>query len=76
MVFATVNVACLVLRRDRATPSHFRAPTAIPVLATACCAYPASPLSDRALDEYLVAAPLLGMGLLLWALNRMVIDRA
>ena len=34
-VFATVNVAVLVLRRDRVEHNHFHAPSALPVLGAA-----------------------------------------
>ncbi|MFI9343594.1 APC family permease [Streptomyces sp. NPDC052773] len=37
VVFLMVNVAALVLRRDRGTEPHFRAPTALPVLGAASC---------------------------------------
>src|SRR5699024_7404554 len=38
-VFAVVNVAVLVLRRDRKDHRHFRAPTAIPVIGIICCTF-------------------------------------
>jgi len=75
VVFTIVNVACLVLRRDRVSHNHFRAPTAIPALAAACCAYLASPLSGRPSDEYVVAGLLLVLGLLPWTVNRLVLGR-
>lgn len=37
IVFALVNTAVLVLRRDRGTADHFRAPTVVPVLGLASC---------------------------------------
>jgi amino acid transporter len=37
IVFAAVNTAVLVLRRDQQTLPHFRAPTALPVLGLASC---------------------------------------
>ncbi|MFD6418692.1 APC family permease [Streptomyces sp. NPDC060194] len=37
VVFLLVNTSALVLRRDRVPHDHFRAPTAVPVLAAASC---------------------------------------
>lgn len=69
VVFAVVNVAVLVLRRETVSHQHFRAPTVIPVLAAIFCVYLASPLSGRPARDYVVALILLGVGLLLWAIN-------
>ncbi|GGN41603.1 amino acid transporter [Actinoplanes campanulatus] len=75
-VFTVVNVACLVLRRDRVDHDHFRAPTVIPVLGAVACAFLASPLSGRAGADYRVAGVLLLIGVVLWAItyatNRLV----
>ncbi|MEU4221818.1 APC family permease [Actinoplanes sp. NPDC026623] len=68
-VFTVVNVAVLVLRRDRVEHRHFRAPTAIPVVGAAACAYLAGPMSGRAAADYRVAGVLLAVGVLLWALT-------
>ncbi|MBB3663506.1 MULTISPECIES: APC family permease [Prauserella salsuginis group] len=69
VVFAVVNVAVLVLRRDPVPHKHFRAPTVVPVLAAIFCLYLASPLSGRPARDYVVAAILLAVGLVLWAVN-------
>jgi amino acid transporter len=66
-VFTVVNVAVLVLRRDRVDHQHFRAPTAIPVIGALACAYLASPLSGRAADDYRIAGVLVVVGVVLWA---------
>jgi APA family basic amino acid/polyamine antiporter len=68
-VFTVVNVAVLVLRRDPVEHRHFRAPTAIPVLGAAACAYLASPVSGRAAADYRVAGVLLLVGVVLWAIT-------
>lgn len=76
-VFTVVNVAVLVLRRDRVSHQHFRAPTAIPVIGALACAFLASPLSGRASDDYRIAGVLAVIGVVLWAatyaVNRFVL---
>ncbi|MGP4002081.1 APC family permease [Streptomyces sp. 8N706] len=72
-VFAVVNVAVLVLRRDPVDHPHFRTPTALPVLGALTAALLASPLSDRAADVYVRAGVLLAVGIGLWALNKLVL---
>ncbi|MGW6276367.1 APC family permease [Kribbella sp. NPDC055071] len=78
-VFAIVNVAVLVLRRDRVEHKHFRAPTALPVLGVVLCLYLASPLSGRASGDYEIAGWLMLVGVALWAvtwlLNKYVFKR-
>jgi APA family basic amino acid/polyamine antiporter len=71
-VFTVVNVAVLVLRRDRVEHRHFTAPTAIPVIGAVACAYLASPLSGRATADYRVAGVLLVIGLVLWVITFLV----
>lgn len=68
-VFTVVNVAVLVLRRDRVEHKHFHAPTAIPVIGAIACAYLASPLSGRAAADYRVGGVLLLIGIVLWAIT-------
>ena len=68
-VFTVVNIAVLVLRRDRVEHRHFRAPTVIPVVGAVACAYLASPLSGRAPADYRVAGVLLIIGVVLWAIT-------
>lgn len=78
-VFAVVNVAVLVLRRDRVEHKHFHAPTALPVLGFILCVYLASPLSGRAKADYKIAGYLMIIGIGLWAitwlLNKYVFKR-
>jgi basic amino acid/polyamine antiporter, APA family len=73
-VFTVVNIAVLVLRRDSVDHTHFRAPTALPVVGAIACAYLASPLTDRDSEQYRIAGVLLAIGVglwvLTWALNR------
>ncbi|WP_406055221.1 APC family permease [Kribbella sp. NBC_00889] len=78
-VFAIVNVAVLVLRRDRVEHKHFHAPTALPLLGVILCVYLASPLSGRDSADYKIAGWLMLIGVALWAitwlLNKYVFKR-
>ncbi|MYQ43302.1 amino acid/polyamine/organocation transporter, APC superfamily [Streptomyces sp. LamerLS-316] len=73
-VFAVVNVAVLVLRKDRVDHAHFRTPTALPVLGAVTSLILASPLADRAADVYIRAGILLLIGIGLWAVNKTVMS--
>ncbi|WP_427893203.1 APC family permease [Kribbella sp. GL6] len=68
-VFAVVNVAVLVLRRDKVEHKHFHAPTALPVVGVVLCVYLASPLSGRDSADYKIAGWLMLVGVGLWALT-------
>ncbi|MBB4688042.1 APC family permease [Amycolatopsis jiangsuensis] len=72
VVFAVVNIAVLILRRDKMSHRHFRAPTVVPVLAAVCCLYLVSPFSGRPAQDYRVAGILLAVGVLLWLVNWLV----
>ncbi|WP_460858011.1 APC family permease [Nocardiopsis coralliicola] len=76
VVFAFVNVAVLVLRKDTVGHEHFRAPTWAPVLGAITCAYFASPLTGRPLAEYAIAGTLLGIGVVFWLVNHFAAKRA
>ncbi|MEV5014385.1 APC family permease [Streptomyces sp. NPDC053780] len=71
-VFAVVNVAVLVLRRDPVEHKHFRTPTVLPVLGAIASLALASPLADRPADVYIRAGVLVAIGIGLWALNKTV----
>jgi amino acid transporter len=73
IVFAIVNVACLVLRKDHKTESKFRAPTAIPAIAALGCAFLVGPWARDPEDyvQYKIAAGLLAIGVGLWLLTWM-----
>lgn len=71
-VFVIVNVAVLVLRRDRVEHRHFRTPTPLPVLGAITALVLASPLADRPAHVYIRAGVLLAIGIGLWALNKAV----
>ena len=72
-VFAVVNVAVLVLRKDRVEHGHFRAPTIVPVLGAVTALILASPLADRAAEVYIRAGVLLAIGIALWGVNKLVL---
>jgi basic amino acid/polyamine antiporter, APA family len=69
-VFAVVNVAVLVLRRDPVAHQHFRTPTVLPVLGALTCAFLAGPWTGRDVVQYQIAAVLLGLGVVLWGVTR------
>ena len=75
-VFAMVNVAVLVLRRERVEHRHFVAPRIFPILGLAISLVL---LVKRAIDEdstvYVLLGVLLAVGVLLWAINRLLTDR-
>lgn len=68
-VFAVVNIALLVLRRDKAPEDAFRAPTIIPILGAITCLFLAGPWARARADwvQYEIAGLLLGLGVVLWA---------
>jgi amino acid transporter len=74
-VFAVVNVAVLVLRRETVDHEHFRTPTALPVLGVITCVVLASPFVGREASVYLTTAILLGIGLVLWVVNRAIVGK-
>ena len=72
-VFALVNVSVLVLRRDKVEHKHFRTPTVLPVLGVIVCVYLVLPWSSgRPAEQYEIAGVLLGIGVVLWAIGRLV----
>ncbi|MFC3998972.1 APC family permease [Nocardiopsis sediminis] len=72
VVFAVVNVAVLVLRKDKVEHAHFKAPTWAPVLGALTCLFFALPITGRPLREYAIAGALLGIGLLFWLANQAI----
>ncbi len=74
-VFTMVNVAVLVLRRDKVEHQHFTAPTFLPVLAALCTLYLVGPWTGRNPQQYQIAGVLLAIGVGLWLLT-WIINRA
>jgi APA family basic amino acid/polyamine antiporter len=68
-VFTIVNVAVLVLRRDRVEHRHFKAPTIVPVLGAICCAFLAGPWTGRDPAQYRIAGILIAIGVVLWVVT-------
>ena len=74
-VFTIVNIAVLVLRRDRVEHAHFRAPNWSPWVAMVLCGFLATPLSGRPLSQFLIAGILLVVGAVLWVVNYLVVGK-
>lgn len=70
-VFTIVNVSLLVLRHQTVGHAHFRTPRLLPWIGAATCAFLAGPWARSAaqMEQYRIAAWLLGIGLVLWALT-------
>lgn len=67
IVFAVVNVACLVLRREEPHHEAFRAPTVFPILGAILCAFLAGPWArdPEKFIQYKIGAALLAIGVAL-----------
>ena len=72
LVFATVNICVLVLRKRPVEHPHFKTPVWAPVLGAISTLVLASPLTGRPGRVYLIAAILVGIGAVLWGINRLV----
>ncbi|MGW4791773.1 APC family permease [Nonomuraea sp. NPDC004297] len=69
-VFAAVNLAVLVLRKDRQEVKHFNAGRVLPVVGVITCLYLVLPWSSgRPAGQYEIAAVLLALGLVLWVVT-------
>jgi amino acid transporter len=68
-VFAVVNVAVLVLKRDKVEHQHFKTPVPLALLGAGCCAFLAGPWTGRDPVQYNVAGVLIGIGVVLWAVT-------
>ncbi|WFG43639.1 APC family permease [Pseudonocardia alni] len=68
-VFTVVNIAVLVLRRDRIAEDHFRAPPGLPVVGAVASLYLVLPFSGRDTIQYELAGLLLLLGLVLYAIT-------
>lgn len=70
-VFAVVNVACLILRRNPgdAHPNHFVSPGVLPGVAAVLCLFLAGPWVERDSQVYTIAASLMLIGIVLWVIT-------
>ncbi len=70
-VFAVVNVACLILRRNPgdAKPNHFVSPGVLPAVAAVLCVFLAGPWVERDGQVYVIAGVLMLIGVVLWAIT-------
>ncbi len=73
-VFAVVNVACLVLRRE-SVAGAFRAPGPVPFVAAFLCLFLIGPWAGRPGEQYTLAAGLMVLGVALWVLTRVAAGR-
>jgi basic amino acid/polyamine antiporter, APA family len=74
-VFTIVNVAVLVLRKDKVSHEHFTAPTILPIIGAVCCGFLTGPWTGRNPNEYMIAGILLAIGVVLWGVT-VAINRA
>ena len=76
-VFAVVNIACIVLRRDAGAAEAFRAPELVPAIGAVACLFLVGPWARDSEDyiQYQIAGGLLALGIVLWLLT-MAINRA
>ena len=71
-VFAFVNVAVLVLRRDKVQHEHFRIQTFFPWLGAIACIFLVTPITGRDVIQYQVAGWLLLLGVVMWGITMLV----
>ena len=73
--FALVNVSVLVLRSRPVDHDHYRAPTWMPVLGTLACLVLILPITGRDAAVYARAGVLIVIGMALWFVNRVFVQR-
>jgi uncharacterized membrane protein len=64
-----------VLRRHPVDHDHYRAPTWIPVLGALACLVLILPITGRAAAVYARAGVLIAIGIALWFVNRVFVQR-
>lgn len=74
-VFTIVNVAVLVLRKDKVEHKHFRTPTPMAVLGALSCAFLVGPWTGRDPVQYSIAGVLIAIGIGLWLVTVVVMRR-
>ena len=68
-VFTVVNVAVLILRKDKVGHDHFRSPSILPILGAITCGFLVGPWTGRNPEQYRIAGVLLAIGLGLWVVT-------
>lgn len=71
-VFTFVNVAVLVLRKDKVQHEHFRTNTVVAVLGALACFFLVLPVTGRDPIQYQVAGWLLALGVVMWGITMLV----
>jgi amino acid transporter len=66
LVFTAVNIAVLVLRKDRVEHDHFHAPTVVPVIGAIVSL---ALLTTKEAEVFARAGALIVLGLILWTIN-------
>lgn len=69
IVFTVVNISVMVLRSDKVGHEHFKAPSFLPVIAAILTGYLAGPWTGRDPQQFIIALVLIGIGLVLWAVE-------
>ncbi len=75
LVFIAVNVAVLVLKRDRVSHAHFETPSVIPIIGTVIIAVLLIQRLANNPQYFLFAGALLLLGVAFWVANRVVAGR-
>ncbi len=68
-VFTVVNIAVLILRKDKVNHQHFTSPTFLPILGAISCGFLVGPWTGRNPEQYRIAGVLLAIGLVLWVVT-------
>ena len=72
-VFAVVNIAVLVLRRDVGEAGgNFKTPSALPVIGCIASLYLVTPLSGRPGQQYVLATILIAIGIVLFLVTQVI----
>lgn len=73
VVFTLVNIAVLVLRRERVDHTHFRVPTIVPIFGgVTCVILLVRLLMDQDRDFFVLMGGLIAVGIVMWAVNAML----
>ncbi|MDT0201223.1 APC family permease [Nocardioides sp. AE5] len=70
-VFTVVNIALLILRKDKVAHKHFKSPTVLPYVGAVTCAFLVGPWArtEDQMDQYEIAGILIALGVLSWLIT-------